>query len=181
MTGTTTPPSSAGVHPMSNLSVPLRLASAAAVFCGRYGDVTHLANDRGVFRQTLYREAHAVARALDPDPDSAVLAQLRQRLAQALAEQTRLQQQLAQATVVDADKQAEFASTAQALGVSLSAARALLGVLLGQAAPSVARLGRLSQRAGRRAGATLAVLDAYARARARQAAADEIFVGSQPV
>ena len=53
---------------MSSISVPHRVASAAAVLCGRYGDVTRLAHERGVFRQTLYREAHAVARALDPDP-----------------------------------------------------------------------------------------------------------------
>jgi hypothetical protein len=166
---------------VSSLSVPQRVASAHAVFGGRYGDVTRLAKDRGIFRQTLYREAHAVARALDPDPGNAVLAELRQRLGQALAERTRLQQQLAQATVLDADKQAEFASSAQALGVSLSAARALLTVLVGKAAPSVARLGRLSQQAGRRASVTLAVLDEYARARAKQVAADEIFVGRKPV
>jgi hypothetical protein len=166
---------------MSSLSVPTKIASAAAVFCGRYGDVTRLAIDRGVFRQSLYREAHAVARALDPDPGNAALADLRQRLALALAECRRLQQQLARAIVLDDDKQAQFASTAQALGVSLSAARALLAVLLGQAAPSVAHLGRLSQQAGRRASAALVVLDDYARARAKQVAADEIFVGPKPV
>jgi hypothetical protein len=164
---------------MSSLSVPERIASAAAVFCGHYGDVTHLAHDRGVFRQTLYRQAHAVARALDPD--RAALADLRLRLAQALAEQARLRLQLARAIVLDDDKQAEFASTAQALGVSLSAARSLLAVLLGQAAPSVAQLGRLSQQAGRRASAALTLLDDYARARTRQVAADEIFVGRKPV
>jgi len=166
---------------MCILSVPQRVASAAAVLCGRYGDVTRLAQQRGVFRQTLYRQAHAVARALDPDRANAALADLRQRLAQAQAQQTRLQQQRALATVLDDDKQAAFASTAQALGVSLSASRALLAVLMGKAAPSLARLGRLSQQAGRRASAALAVLDAFARPRAKQVAADEIFTGNQPV
>ena len=151
---------------MSSLSVPQRVASAAAVFCGRYGDVTRLANGRGASRQAVYRQARGVARALDPRPAKAALADLRQRLAQAQAEQARLRQRLAQATLLDDDQQAAFASTAQALGVSLSAARALLAVLVGKAAPSVARLGRLTQ-AGRRAAPTLAVLDKFARPRAQ--------------
>jgi hypothetical protein len=120
-----------------SLSVCQRLASAAAVFCGRHGDVTRLAGDRGVFRQTLYREADAAARALDPAGAGTALADLRRLLAAAQAEQARLQRRLRQALVVDAGKQAEFVGTAQALGVSLSSARALLAVLLGPAAPSV--------------------------------------------
>jgi hypothetical protein len=83
--------------------------------------------------------------------------------------------------VLDDDKQAEFVATAQAQGVSLSASRALLAVLLGKAAPSVARLGRLSHKAGCQATQVLAVLDAYARPRARQVAADELFAGTKPV
>src|SRR5262245_60220516 len=85
-------PPTAGVPPVSSLSLPHRVASAAAVFCGRYGDVTRLANDRGVFRQTLYREAYAVARVLDPGQAPAALANLRQHLSEALAERRRLQQ-----------------------------------------------------------------------------------------
>jgi hypothetical protein len=181
MTGATTPHPLQEFPPLGILSVPQRVASAAAVFCSRYGDVTRLAPQRGVFRQTLSREAHAVARVLDPQPANAALADLRQRLAQALAQQTRLKQQRAPATVRDDDKQAEFAGTAQALGVSLSATRNLLAVRMGRAAPSVARLGRLSQQAGRRASAALAVLDEHARPRAKQGAADESFVGNKPV
>ena len=37
-----------------------RIASAAAVFCGRYGDVSRYARQRGVCRQRVYREAHWV-------------------------------------------------------------------------------------------------------------------------
>jgi len=107
--------------------------------------------------------------------------ELRQQLAALKDSADRQSRQLRLAIVVDADKQAEFAATAQALGVSLSAARALLGVLLGAAAPSVARLGRLTHRAGQQASAVLAVLDEHARPRARQVAADEIFVGRKPV
>src|SRR5262249_40512091 len=109
------------------------------------------------------------------------LADLRQRLAHAQAQQTRLEQQLARATVLDDDTLAQFASTAQAQGVSLNAARALLVTLMGKAAPSTARLGRLTKEAGRRASAALAVLDEYARPLAKQVAADEIFAGQKPV
>src|SRR5438477_45790 len=49
------------------------------------------------------------------------------------------------------------------------------------AAPALARLSRLTPRAGRQATAVLTVLDEQARGRARQIAADEIFVGRQPV
>jgi len=87
----------------------------------------------------------------------------------------------ARLVALDADRLAQFAATAQALGVSLSAARALLAVLVGDAAPSVASLGRRAQEAARRAGALLAVLDQYSRPKARQVAADEIFSGRRPV
>src|SRR5882724_7045959 len=49
-----------GVSPMS--TIPQRIASAFAVLCGRYGDVTEMANnDREQSRQSLYREAQQVA------------------------------------------------------------------------------------------------------------------------
>jgi hypothetical protein len=92
-----------------------------------------------------------------------------------------LQDRLAVAVVVDRDKQAEFAATGQAIGVSLTAIHALLHVLLGSATPSPAKLGRFSHAAGLRAGALLAVLDRHSRCRARQVAADEIFSGRRPI
>jgi hypothetical protein len=82
---------------------------------------------------------------------------------------------------VDRDKQAEFAATGQARGVSLTAIYVLLRVLLGPDTPSPATLGRFSQVAGRHAGALLAVLDRHSRGRARQVAADEIFSGQRPI
>jgi hypothetical protein len=166
---------------MSSLPVPPPIASAAAVCCRPHGAVARLARYRGVFRQTLDREAHAVAAALDHQPHAASAEDLRRQRAALKDSADRLRRRLRQAVLVDADKQAEFAATAQALGVSLCAARALLAVLVGSVAPSVARLGRLRQRAGRRATAVLAVLDEHARSRARQVAADEIFVGRKPV
>ena len=164
-------------------SLPLldHIASAHAVFCGQYGDVARLARQRGVCRQTLYRQAHALADHADPDRPAHDHHDLRRQLEQVQAERTRLRQQLQQACVLDADQQAQFAATAQALGVSLASAHALLAVLQGNAAPSVAGLGRLSQQAARQASDALAVLDEFSRGRAQQVAADEIFVGRRPV
>jgi hypothetical protein len=165
---------------LSSIAPPPALASAAAVFFGRHGAVTRLARRRGVCRQALYRQAHAAARAVTGTPTPRRRA-ARRRQAQLRARVAALERQLAAARAADADKHAQFAATAQALGVSLSAARALLAVLLGDAAPSVSALGRLAQQTARRAGAALGVLDGYSRARARQVAADELFAGKRPV
>jgi hypothetical protein len=160
---------------------PIRhLASAAVVFFGDQGDVTRHAAGRGVPRQTLYREAHGVLRALDP-PQQEEVASLRQEVADLKSRCDQLQARLAAAVVVGPDQQAEFASTGQACGVSLTALHNLLRVLLGKATPSVTQLGRLSHAAARRASTVLAVLDRHSRARARQVAADEIFSGRRPV
>jgi len=165
---------------VSSIPALRRLASASAVFLGRHGAVSALARQRGVFRQTLYREAHATHAALDDQPGPKLHA-LRQRLAEQQQRLDALGKQLRHAVVIDADRQAEFAATAQALGVSLSTAHVLLAILLRQDTPARATLGRRAQQAARRARATLAVLDAFSRPRARQVAADEIFAGRGPV
>ena len=46
-------------------TIPQRIASAFAVLCGRYGDVTEMAHDRERSRQSLYREAEQVVDAVD--------------------------------------------------------------------------------------------------------------------
>ena len=166
---------------MPTLPPAPQLASAAVVFYGPHGAVTRYAILRGVCRQTLYREADAVIRALDPRPRQEEVAKLRQQVADARAECDELRRQLAVAVVVDRDKQAEFAATGQACGVSLSVIYTLLSVLLGDATPSRTELGRWNKVAGRRAGALLAVLDHNSRGRARQIAADEIFSGRRPI
>jgi hypothetical protein len=166
---------------MSTLLPPPCLASAVVVFYGPQGAVSQYAAGRGIPRQSIYREADAVIRALDRRPRQEELARLRQQLASFQAECEQLKQRLVNAVVVDRDKQAEFAATGQACGVSLAALHVLLAVILGAAAPSRAELGRSSRAAGRRAGALLAVLDRHSRGRARQVAADEIFRGQRPI
>lgn len=165
---------------MLTLPPPAPLASASAVFFGYYGDVSALAAQRGVSRQALYREAHAAAAAVEGADHRRQRDDLRQRLADAQDRHAALQQQLQHAVVRDADRQAQFAATAQAQGVSLSATHALLAVCLGRATPARAQLGRHARAAGRRAAALLQVLDPVSDARARQVAAAEIFVGRKP-
>jgi hypothetical protein len=164
---------------MSSIPPPPTLASAAVVFFGRHGAVSRLARRRGVCRQAPYREAHAVVRAVATTQAQPRPHRRRQRPATPPAHAAAAAPP--HPLTVNADQQAQFAATAQALGVSLSAAHALLAVLLGPATPSRSGLGRLSQQAARRAGAVLEVLDEHSRARARQVAADEIFAGKRPV
>lgn len=157
-----------------------RIASAYAVHFGPYGAVTQLARQRGVCRQWLYREAAWVSATLAGTASQADRQDLHQRLRELEHQLKALQRRLDRAVVLDADKQAEFATVGQARGVSLPDLHALLETLRPGQAASVATLGRWTQAAGRKAGALLAVLDPLAQAQVTQAVADEIYV-PQPV
>src|SRR4051812_47191203 len=160
-------------HPMHTLSPQLRIANTAAVLDGPYGAVTRQAALSGASRQALYRDAPQVVAAVDGAHHQRQLQDLRAAYDGLRAERDHLDQQLQQAVVLDADHLAHFAATAQAEGVSLPVARRLLRPFLRQRAPSVAQLGRRARTAARRAGALLPILDAVARPRVAQAAADE--------
>jgi hypothetical protein len=161
---------------MGMVARPQRIASAFHVAFGRHGDVTRYSQQRGVSRQWVYREAQTVARTLDSQPWRQENDRLRQWGRHLEQQQQALQARLAQSVVLDAAKQAEVASGCQALGISLPNCHALLEILIGEQALSVATLGRRSQEAGRKAGPLLAVLDESTRVQVRQAAADEIYV-----
>jgi hypothetical protein len=159
-----------------------RLASASAVFLGRHGDVTQQAQQRGLSRQCLYRQADAALRDLDPTPHHQQLALLTEQLGQLQACLHTLLDARSHCVQLSPDLQAQFAATAQAEGVSLPVARRLLAVIQGdEKTPSVAGLGRYSRCAALRAAALLEVFDEQARPRVHQAAADEIFFGRKPV
>jgi hypothetical protein len=162
-------------------TIPQRIASAFAVFCGRYGDVTQMAKDREQSRQSLYREAEQVVQAVDGAEARSQIDELERRLVEQRAEIQALRERLSHAVEITPDKQGEFAAVAQAEGVSLSVARRLLRVVTGpKASPSVATLGRSALGAGRRAGDLLKALDEAARPRVEQGAADEIFLDASP-
>src|SRR6202020_875350 len=114
---------------------------------------------RAVCRQWVYREADRVASTLEGAAPRAALARLRARIRQLEQQNAVLEQQLAQAIVLDDDKQAEFASVGQANGVSLPDCRLLLEVLAPGRVLSVPTLGRRTQAAGQRAGQLLPVFD----------------------
>ena len=159
-------------------TIAQRIASAFVVLCGRYGDVTKMAHDRGQSRQALYREAGQVAEALDGTTVRSRIDELQQQLADQGAQIRDLQQRLGRAVEITRDLQDEFASVAQAEGVSLSVARRLLQVVARSVTiPSVPTLGRASEDAGERAGPLLEVLDEVSRPKVKQATADEIFLG----
>jgi len=158
-------------------TIPQRIASAFAVLCGQYGDVTKMAQDRESSRQALYREAEQVASAVDGAGAQARIDDLQQQLTQRQAEIQALQERLEHAVEITPDKQHESVAVAQAEGVSLSVARRLLRVVAGSApTPSVPTLGRATLESGKHAGDLLVVLDEVTRPEVNQGTADEIFL-----
>ena len=151
-----------------------RIASAHVVLHGRYGDVSCYAQQRGVCRQWVYREAAWVQEVLTHSSEECE--RLRTHVRQLQQRQAEWQRLLTRAVVIDDDKQAEVATVGQARGVTLRDCRALLAVLIPGRVLSIATLGRRTQAAGVRAGQLLAVVDEVARQRVREAAADEIYV-----
>jgi hypothetical protein len=161
-------------------TIPQRIASVFTTLFGRYGDITRMARDREQSRQSLYREADQVLDAVDGSRAQAQIAALQQRIAEQQAQIQCLQDRLERAVEITPDKQGEFASVAQAEGVSLSVARRLWRVVAGsRSIPSVPALGRVTHEAGPRAGPWLAVLDEAVRPRVEPAAAEEIFGGER--
>jgi hypothetical protein len=162
-------------------TIPQRIASAFAVLCGQYGDVTEMAHDREQSRQSLYREAQQVAEAVDGAATQARIEDLQRQLTEQQAEVEALVKRLKRAVEITADKQHEFATVAQAEGVSLGVARRLLQVMTGpRRSRAVATLGRATLEAGKNAGPLLAVLDEAARPEVKQGTADEIFLAAGP-
>ena len=168
---------------MCIVAAPQRLASAAVVFFGHHGDISHQAQLRHVSRQCLYREAHSVLRDLDDSHLRQELARLQQQVADLQTQVSKLQAQRPFRVLIDTDKQAEFASTAQAEGVSLPVAPPSLRRLSfsASARPASPPWVASPSRPVSAPGLLLEVLDQQARPHVRQAAADEIFFGSKPV
>ena len=158
-------------------SVTQRIASTLAVLFGQYGDVTKMAQDREQSRQSLYREARQVVNAVDGTAVQSRIDELERQLASQQAQVQELQERLKHAVEITRDKQDEFASLAQAEGVSLNVARRLLQAVAGSVTiPSVPTLGRAALEAGKHAGQLLEVLDEVAQPKVKQATADEIFL-----
>jgi hypothetical protein len=155
-----------------------RIASAYFVFFGNYGDVTRYAEERGVCRQWVYREAGWLHNFLAEK--QAQVATLEQRVQELEQQNASLEERLALTVVVDEDMQAHLAAVGQANGVSLPIVWEFLDVLISGKQLSVATLGRRSQAAGEKSGSLLDVFDEFTRERVRDVAADELYV-NEPV
>jgi hypothetical protein len=160
---------------MGMVALEQRIASAYVIVFGVHGAITRHAQQRDVSRQRLYREHASLVTALTATAWQQQKDQWQRRI-QALQErQAALEKRLSQAVVLDKETQREFASVAQAVGVSLPTCQTLLEVLLRERTPKVSTLGRWTQAAGQKAGELLAVLDAFTDDRVEQAVADEIY------
>lgn len=152
------------------------IGSAFFVYWGKYGEVRQFAQEQGISRQWVYREAKQVSAVLSGTGTQAEIERLRQENAALRAEVAELQQRVAVSVVLDEEKQAEFAGVGQSCGVTLLQCHTLLEVLIPGQTLSTASLGRRTQALGEKAGLLLEVFDEYARQRVREAAADEIYV-----
>jgi hypothetical protein len=162
-------------------TIPQRIASAFAVLCGQYGDVTKMAQDREQSRQSLYREAEQVVDAVDGAAAQVRSDEQQQQIVEPRAEIQALPERRKHAVEITPDKRHEFAAVAQAEGVSLSVARRLFQVVEGaEPTPSVPTLGRATRQAGTRASGWLEVLDEAARPLVQQGTVDEIFWAENP-
>src|SRR5437588_8613650 len=114
------------------LSIPpeLRIANAAAVLDGPHGDVTRRAQQQGLSRQALYRDTEYPLHVLQDQDSTPPLEEFRGQIDALRRHLAELQAQLDTAVIIDEDRLAAFASTAQAEGVSLPVARRLLAPLL---------------------------------------------------
>jgi hypothetical protein len=152
-----------------------RIASAYVIAFGEHGEITQQAFDRGISRQRVYRDHAFVVAALAGTAWERERAERQRRIQELEERSVALEKRLRQAVVLDKEKQKEFATVAQAVGVSLPSCQLLLKVLLKTRAPKVATLGRWTAAAGKKAGAMLAVLDEFSCAKVKQAAVDEIY------
>jgi hypothetical protein len=81
---------------------------------GNYGEVTRYAEERGVCRQGVYREAATLRHALAEQQET--IGQLPARLRQLEQQQAAWQERRRRAVGLDADQQTQFAWVAQAGG-----------------------------------------------------------------
>lgn len=163
---------------MVTLSPAAWIGNAAAVLCGRWGDVSRRARQAGCSRQSVYQHAEKVQAALGRPTTDPSLAEEIRRLR---CENEQLWEWLGQTVEFPRPRQEEFAATASAMGLSLTQIALLLGIVLGSEAPRRTTIGRWVQTACRKAAEVLRVLDHACRGLVVSLCLDEIFFHGQPV
>ena len=91
-------------------TIPQRIASAFAVLCGQYGDVSRMAQGREQSRQSLYREAKQVVAAVDGTAAQTRITALEQLVIQLQCLVQQFQARQEQSVEMTPEKQAEMAS-----------------------------------------------------------------------
>jgi hypothetical protein len=167
---------------LAKLSVLAWIGNAAAVLCGRHGDVTRHAHQAGCSRQAAYRHAprvqQAVADARAGGPARPALLAEVQRLRE---ENRQLWEALEPTIDFPPAQQRRFAVTAAALGLSGRQTTTLLALLLGARAPRRATVGRWVLAAARQAGRVLPALDRLCQSLVVTLCLDEVFCRRRPV
>jgi hypothetical protein len=168
---------------MRKLSILTWIGNAAAVLCGRRGDVTRQAQQAGCSRQAAYQQARQVQQAVaDCHAGGPTRQDLRQQCQQLREENRQLWDALGDAVDFPPARRRQFVATAAALGLSLRQTRALLAVVLPAACcPRRATLGRWVRQAAARAGRLLPVLDRACCGLVQTLCLDEIFCRRQPL
>lgn len=161
---------------MGMVALRRRIGSAFFVVCGPHGTVGRYAQEQGISRQYVYREAKQVTAAIEGTSTRQKIDCLETAVATLRQQVVELQRRLDMAVVIDEEKQAELACVGQGCGVTLPQCYTLLEVLIAGKALSVATLGRRTQAAGLKSGALLQVLDEHTHPLVRDGAGDEIYV-----
>ncbi len=167
---------------MATLSVATWIGNAAAVLSGRFGAISQRAKEADCSRQAMYKQAQRVEVAVACEQAGGPsYEELRAQNEQLRSENDALWQALEEAETLAQSKQHELASTAFAMGLSLTPIVTLLSVVLsGIGVPSRASVGRWVQHSCEQAGRILAVLDKACQPHVVTLCMDEIFFHQIP-
>lgn len=168
---------------MLTVAVEAWIGNAAAVLSGAWGAVTRRAEQSGYSRTAIYGHTQRVVEAVAHEQAGGLsYDELQAENERLRAENQELWQALEEAQPLPPSKQRELASTAFAMGLSLTPIVTILAVVLsGLGVPSRATVGRWVQQSCKQAGRILAVLDEACRARILTLCLDEIFFHQVPV
>jgi hypothetical protein len=151
---------------MITLSLRTLVRDAAAVFSGSYGEVTRRAEQAECSRQTIYDHARRIEQRWQPAAPATPQVEV---------------PATTPAPSLDETTRRRLAVTAFAMGISTRQIEDLLRVILGDAGPDHATIGRWVADAARKAKSVLPSLDAACIPRVRTLALDEIsFGGGRP-
>ena len=168
---------------MATLSVATWIGNAAAVLSGRFGAISQRAKEADCSRQAMYNQAQRVEAAVACEQAGGPsYEEIQAQNEQLRSENDALWQALEEAETLAQSKQRELASTAFAMGLSLTPIVTIFAVVLsGIGVPSRATVGRWVQHSCEQAGRVLAVLDEACRTRVLTLCMDEIFFHQIPV